>query len=466
MERVPQVQSFITLILTPKLRGSLGIIVAGFLLAGCSTTFATRQVTYREVMIEQPKMEIAESNLLGVRIKPFEPGEVPQKGSSSLGISKEVRTAEGYYAAIQLKTSMQQSGYWGPVRCIPGEVTGGEVIITGRILESDGEMLKLEVSVHDATGALWFTNEYSEVVNAEAYKRSQNGVETFQFLYNKIANDVARFRAKMAPQTIKQILQIAELKFANEFAPEAFEGYLEKGESEKEGSSLLSKWFSPTQKGQTVKIAKLPADDDPMLMRVRRIRSREETFIDTLDLQYEGSSRKISGAYTQWRIARLNEVNAVRKLDEKRNEKIARAVGIGLAGLAVGILVGSAGGRDCYACASAGGSVAGAAAGAAVTLAIQATKQAEEEAEIHKVALQELGESLAEDLKVTTVQLEGETVELKGSAEAKFNQWRGILKKIYDREVGARQPADATSIGPASINPAESKERGAKGERP
>ena len=153
------------MIIAPKIRVWLVAFIGLCFLSGCATTFAKRKVSYEEIVLAQPKSEIVESELLGVRIKPFEPGEISKEENESRGISEEIRKAEGYYSAVQLRNAMQQSGYWGPVRVVPAEVTGGEVIITGKILESDGEILKLEVSVHDATGLLWFEKEYEGVVD-------------------------------------------------------------------------------------------------------------------------------------------------------------------------------------------------------------------------------------------------------------------------------------------------------------
>ncbi len=446
------------MILARRIRAGLGAIVGIFLLGGCTTTFAKRDVSYMEVELAQPESEIVEAELLGVRIKPFQPGEIPEEEDESRGLSKEIRKAEGYYSAVQLRNAIQQSGYWGPVRVVPTAVTGGEVIVTGRILESDGEILKLEVSVHDATGSLWFTSEYEEVVDTEAYDRSENGVEAFQYLYNRIANDIAQHREKIVSKEIASIRQVAELKFAADFAPDTFEGYLVKDEPRKEATSFWSNSSAQTEKSQIFKVAQLPADDDPMLARIRRIHAREEALVDTLDLQYERLSREIVAEYTQWRIARLNEMNAVREVEKKRNEKVGKAIAIGVLGVVVGVGIAVAGGKYSG---GVGGAIAGAAAGAGMQLAIQASQQAEEDMEIHKAALEELGDSLTEDLKVTVVQVEGETVELRGSAEAKFKQWREILKEIHEHEVGTLQSADPVEVEPtnlAEVQPTDSPE--------
>jgi hypothetical protein len=434
------------------IRNGLGAIFAIILLGGCASTFKQREVDNKPVPIDRPTIEISESQLLGVRIHPFDPGEIPTEKDESLGLSKDIRDIEGYYSATQLKNTSQQSGYWGPVRVVPAAFSGGEVVVTGRILESDGEILKVAVNVRDATGSLWFAKVYENVVDAEAYDKSESGIEAFRYLYNRIANDMALHRQNLAQKEVETIRQVAELKFAEDLAPDAFKGYLLRGEPKKETFSFLEfvklGTSEPTEKSQIFRVARLPANDDSMLKRIRRIRAREESLVDTFDLQYEELSRKIGESYAQWRISRLNEMNAVREREQKRDEKIGQAIALGVLGIAVGVLVGAAGGSNCYTCASAGGSIAGSATTIAFQMAVRAADEAEADTEIHKAALEELGQSLAADVEVTMVQVKGETIELKGTAEAKFREWRRILRQIYEREVGPVLPADQKIVMP------------------
>ena len=435
------------------IRSGLGAILAIFLLGGCASTFKQREVDNTPVPIDQPTIELAESQLLGVRVHPFDPGEIPETEDESLGLSKEIRKIEGYYFAGQLKNTAQQSGYWGPVRVVPAEFAGGEVDVIGRILESDGEILKIEVNVYDATGSSWFTKEYQIVVDTEAYEQSENGIEAFRHLYNRVANDMARHRQNLSEKDVKTIRKVAELKFAEDFAPDAFEGYLVKEESKEDTSSLFQFLKSNTNKrtdeNQIFRIARLPAEDDSMLKRIRRIRAREEFLVDTFDLQYEELSRNINEPYTKWRIARLNEMNAVREREKKRDEKVAQAVMLAIVGIVAGTAVAAGGGNQCYTCGSAGGAVAGAAVSAAFQMATKAAEEAEAETEINKAALEELGESLAADAELTVVRVEGKAVELRGTAKAKYREWRKILRQIYEREVGPIQPADFEIVEPS-----------------
>ena len=56
--------------------------------------------------------------------------------------------------------------------------------------------------------------------------------------------------------------------------------------------------------------------------------------------------------------------------------------------------------------------------------------------EIHEDAIRELGVSFEAEVKPLVVEMEGETVELTGSAEAQFDKWRQLLERIYFTETG------------------------------
>ena len=58
-----------------------------------------------------------------------------------------------------------------------------------------------------------------------------------------------------------------------------------------------------------------------------------------------------------------------------------------------------------------------------------------EEANLHKDAIEELGESINLDLAPQVVSFEEETVELTGNIQEQFTQWREFLKRIYEQEV-------------------------------
>jgi hypothetical protein len=412
-------------------------------MGGCASTYEKREVNYKRVSINRPTTEVSEDQLFGVRIKTFDPGKIPEDEDKSLGISQEIRKAEGYYVAVNLKNTMQRSGHWGPVRVVHADSNGGEVTVTGRIIESDGEILHLGVSVQDASGSTWFSKEYKGVVNANIYDNARGpGDEAFQFLYTQIANDIAGHQQKIPQKEVRDIRQIAELRFATDFAPDVFSGYLQKGTAKKE-ENPLEKLFTvvSSEEEDQYQILRLPAEDDPMLKRVRRIRARDDLLIDTLDQQYEGLSRDIREAYTQWRVSRLKEMNSLRKREKLRDKQVGEAIVIGALSVAVGVAAAALGSRaNCgVSCAAAAGNIAGVGTSIALQQAAKAFQDAGADAKIHKAALEEIGQSLADQVNPISIEVEGEMVTLKGTAESKFQQWREILKKLHEREVGLTQ---------------------------
>jgi hypothetical protein len=76
--------------------------------------------------------------------------------------------------------------------------------------------------------------------------------------------------------------------------------------------------------------------------------------------------------------------------------------------------------------------------------------QAGEETEINKAALEELGVSFTAEVEPTVLKVEGETIELTGSAAAKYEQWQEVLTKLYRVET---EPEMAPSEEPESNNP-------------
>ena len=59
--------------------------------------------------------------------------------------------------------------------------------------------------------------------------------------------------------------------------------------------------------------------------------------------------------------------------------------------------------------------------------------------EIHEQALRELTQSLGREITPSVLDIEGATVELTGSAEQQYAQWRSMLRALYQAERGVAQ---------------------------
>ncbi len=391
------------------LRSLLIIYIVSVLTAGCSS-FGPKRDADGRVPLNKPVTEVAEDQLLDAWIELFDPGELPEDEDEALGLSMDIRDAEARYMPEQLRATMESTGYWGAVRVVPKGTEGGELLVRGTIIASDGAQLKLEITALDATGKQWFNRDYKESVEVEAYQHRNAGKgEVFQSLYNAIANDLAEFRRSLTTRDIATIRRVAELRFAADLAPDSFADDL-----------------AIDSKGRYT-IVHLPAEADPMFHRVLAIRDRDFLLIDTLNGHFDNFSREMQRPYNEWRKARVEEAEALRKIE---NDALKRKL-LGVAAIIGAIVIESA---------NNGGSATSSVLRDTLILggayAIKSGFDKDSETDIHRDAIIELDESFSSEARPLVVEVEGETHELTGSAEVQYAQWRALLKRIYASETG------------------------------
>ena len=231
-------------------------------------------------------------------------------------------------------------------------------------------------------------------------------IDPFQSVYRRIADDMLAYRKGLSEAEIRAIRTTAEMQFARDMAPDAFGAYVDEA--------------APG----VFQVRRLPAADDPMLGRVRKVREREYLFIDTLDEYFDDFSTLMHPTYQNWRQATYSEAIAYREQRQKaRRQAIAGAVGIaaGLAAQTSNTRVTQYGGIV---------SVIGGAA--LVGKAIQDYA----DAKIHSEVLHELGTSAEAEISPHTIELENRTISLQGTVAAQYEHLRRILKQIYYEELG------------------------------
>ncbi len=375
------------------------IFLLPVILLGCSSTTVK---TTQFIPLENGAAS-AEHLLLDVGIVVFDPG-INELKDDDLTFA-EIRQAESRYFPQQINSAMQRSGNWGAVRVIPSEAINVDVIVTGKILQSDGETLKLSISAIDASEQTWFTKTYEHQASRYAYRlETHRKIDPFQNLYNEIANDLLQHQQSMSDRRLAHLRAITNMRFAKSFSPEAFDQYLMKN-----------------RQGQW-KVSRLPADSDPLLMRVQQIRQRDYLYIDTLQDYYTRFTDDMNKPYTQWRKETYSEAVELRKLrTQARNRTIA-----GVAAVLGGVL---AQGSSNAAVRSAGqvGIVGGG-------YALKSGFEKSAEAKLHAAALLELGESLSAEIDPKVIELDDRTITLSGTVEQQYDQWREILKEMYLKE--------------------------------
>lgn len=386
----------------------LALIAIAVGLTGCVSQ-TVKKVETTEALDAQ--RSIPEEQLLDVGIRLFDPN-VPEdwEEMEQRLVFPEVREAEARYIPYQLKKTLESTANWGAVRVVPRDTQAVDVDVDGRIVKSDGEVLRLDVTVTDATGRTWFSREYQEHASKYAYdEAAPHGVDPFQSLYNQIANDMMQWRQEnLAAEDVERVREVALMRFAEDFAPQRFDSYVE-----------------PTRNGR-YELKRLPAESDPMIGRVRRIREREYLFLDTLDEYYRQFHGEMSKPYQDYRSHTYEEAVALRELRRQaRWQTIA-----GLAAVASGIAGMASDQNDTYV-GQAGSSIA-VMSGAYM---IRRGLSKRSEAQIHAEALRELGNSLGAEITPSVIELEDREVRLTGTVDEQYTQWKDILRELYRTEV-------------------------------
>jgi hypothetical protein len=385
-----------------SLKFAPAILLLLFTTTCSSTTVRTTSVT----PVIQGEASIPEQHLLDVGVELFNPG-LDNIDEDDLTAYPEVRLAEARYIPYRLMDTMQASANWGAVRIIPKNTSSVDVIVAGDILRSDGESMSLYIKVSDATGRKWFERNYIVQASIYSYQEGRNhNLDPFQDIYNRIANDIASYRKQLSAAELETIRSVAEMRFAESFSPEAFGGYLE------------------TDKNGVYSVKRLPADNDPMMERISKIRERDYLYIDTLQDYYGAFVREMEVPYEDWRENSYEEVLAYRELRSKSRKNAVA----GAAAMLAGILAAS----------SSSGSVRAAGGTAMIGggYLIKTAMDKHSESAIHAEALQELGASMSAEVGPQIIELEDRTVTLTGTAQDQYEQWRIILRDIYASVIG------------------------------
>jgi hypothetical protein len=182
-------------------------------------------------------------------------------------------------------------------------------------------------------------------------------------------------------------------------------------------------------------VARLPADDDPVVQRMQRVRERDYALVDTLNEYYANFGGGIAEPYTQWRKYTHEELEAEA---QAKREALARQV-LGAVAIVGGIMAGQE-------TSSSAGSAAATAAVIGGFYAFKSGLDKRSEIKIHAESLKQLGDSFQAEVQPMVVDIEGRTLQLKGSAEEQYAEWRQLLRELYENETGL--PAASSAAVP------------------
>lgn len=395
-------------------------------LGGCVVNETRPQPKLQAV---QAKQQIPQAELLDVGIRAFDPNIPAAIADNEEALDKrriypDIRKAESRLLPARLKATLESSGQWGAVRVVPEGVKFVDVLITGRIIESSGARLELEVDVVDATGRVWINDKlYVGDADLGSYKTdaAMRVRDPFQNVYVQIANDLLLARDQLAANERREVRSVAQLRFAQDLDPRSFNGYLQ-------GDAA----------GRT-RVSRLPATDDPALARIERIRERDAAVIDTLDGYNEQLSEGLFESYAGYR---RTSREAIEKEEKARAQATTRTV-LGAAAVLASIFVSSQCGSTDYNCQRIEDAVrygGGAGGVAAVMSGIKKFADAKTAAQ----EVKELARSFENEASAQVVEVEGRSLKLTGTAEEQYREWRRLLADLYREETGRSTAPKAT----------------------
>ena len=321
-------------------------------------------------------MEERDPRFLDVTLAVLDPG-IPERESEvrAAGIFPEIRAVEASYLPFVLRRLMVASSEWGVVRVVPEADPTAELQVYGTILESNGVTLTLAIRAVDSTGREWLNRTFSET----SLNYSSRFVEPFTNLYQQIASALVKVRRSLTEKQLLSIIEISALRYAAQLVPEAYASYLEE------------------QPDGSLRVRRLPSRDDPLMARIDRVREFENLFTDTIDEEFRLLQDEIAATYSLWCRYR-RQVTEYEQDEEQRarNRKTTAPRG-----------------------------------------SFEAMRRHYDNFKWSKLQEQQLSqwaEGFNNEVDATVVEVEGRVVELTGDLNSRYEEWRRILRSIFEIE--------------------------------
>lgn len=325
-------------------------------------------------------------------------------------VTDDILDIERQYLPIILRNTLVQSNQWGAVRILPKTDPSTDLQLFGTVLHSDGAALTLRIVAVDSMGRQWLDKTYKDQyanklvgddeppvsTSSRAERRESKpenafsvnqcriddsgiGFEPFANLYRQIANDLFAVKKALSNEQLSSIRRIAEIRHAQDLAPNTFGGLTSTGED-----GLL-------------KVDRLLANDDPMQIRVNNMRARHHLFIDTIDEHYLGLHQKMRSIYRLWsRYSCERDLEILmRRMSGEDEVKRIRAGGFSV---------------------------------------LSNSYRRYNTNKIFEQEWDQLAKSFTVELSPVIVELNDNVYTLTGSVEQQYKQWRDLLSEFYRLE--------------------------------
>jgi len=264
---------------------------------------------------------------LNVIVQTFDPN-IPSDPDEfeKLGIWPEVRNTEAKLFAMRLRDTLEDSGAFGAVRVAPSDEAIAELYVTGKILESTSESIKLEIGVQDISQKPWFRSAKVFEYRVREYDLSNprtKDQDPYTPIYVDITEAIVAKLARLKERQLTNLKSVSSLVLARSYSESTFGSYLTHG-----------------RKG-VIKVRELPAANDSKYQRALRLRAREEVFIDELQNHYQRFAGQVNESYRTWQRDSFPEAKEFRleKAKARRQRRLGVLSAIAAAALATALFV-------------------------------------------------------------------------------------------------------------------------------
>ena len=417
---------------------TIAIFSAAIMLTGCESTSSRNN--NEPILVGPSPIERAKPNsrqapsalqnanvFLDVAIPTFAPGlpldafgELDGDELEEKGIWPQLRRTEAKLFASELKVALDAKKVFGSVSVVPDASTPSDLFVLGEIIQSDSEVVEIEVKVVDSSGEVKGSKSFDYTVSRGFLRDQRNaGRNPYEPVFNQASDYIVSLLAKLSQDDKKDIKNMSLMRYARYYSPENYDQYLTT-KVERQGRQRYYKF----------ELAGMPDENDPMLQRIEDLRAQELLFVDRLQDNYEVFEAETKDAYATWQAETLPEILSARK--EKAKRSANAVLGIGAAILA-GILLKNAskrsGDRD-----TSDYELGAIAAGIGSVYAINEAFKSNARMKVHSAVIEEQGQALDLSVSPTVIEFENQTVELQGTAQEQYLQWKTHLRKLFEEE--------------------------------
>jgi len=419
---------------------SLCLLSACVVLAGCSSTSkSSRQPILvgpvgpsspaQPANKKQNPAELVNANIfLDVAIPSFDPGfpldeygEIDGDELQDEGIWPELRRTEAKLFAAEMKTAMDDEKVFGSVSVVPDASTPSDLFVLGRINHSDSEVVEIELTVVDSSGEILGTKTFEHTVSPGFMRDQRNQDKNpYEPVFTRASDYVVELLKELSDEDKQAIKDMSLMRYARYYSPENFDQYI---------SSELKR--KNRQRYYKFELSGYPDESDPMLQRIKDLRAQELLFVDRLQDNYEVFEAKTKDAYSNWQAETLPELLAEREAQSDRNVKAALGVG---AAILAAILLKKGAERKSSGRASPDYDIGAVAAGVGSIWAINEAFKSSARMKVHSAVIEEQGQAMDLSVSPMVIEFENQTVELKGTAQEQYLQWKTHLRKLFEEE--------------------------------